>query len=79
MYGHIYNFRKNKYNFDENNYISNIRQKNNPPNKQYTGAYINKRPNSTKYANLPQQKLNYINYDIPNNISSNPRRINSSM
>ena len=84
MFTNIYQMRINKYNFDKNNYITNIRQKYNHQDKHSNGSYVNKRPNSTKYINQPQQRQQYINYDATKDTSSknknNPsKRVNSSV
>ena len=84
MYTNIYQMRINKYNFDKNNYITNIRQKYNHQDKPSNGTYLNKRPNSTKYINQPQQRQQYINYDASKDTSSKPKnnqnkRVNSAM
>jgi hypothetical protein len=76
--------RINKYNFDKNNYITNIRQKYNHQDKPSNGSYANKRPNSTKYINQPQQRQQYINYDATKDTSSKnknnqSKRVNSSV
>jgi hypothetical protein len=76
--------RINKYNFDKNNYIANIRQKYNHQDRLSKGTYVNKRPISTKYINQPQQRQQYINYDASKDTSSKPKnnqnkRVNSSV
>lgn len=84
MYTNIYQMRINKYNFDKNNYIANIRQKYNHQDRLSKGTYVNKRPISTKYINQPQQRQQYINYDASKDTSSKPKnnqnkRVNSSV
>jgi len=84
MYTNIYQMRINKYNFDKNNYITNIRQKYNHQDKPSNGTYLNKRPISTKYINQPQQRKQYINYDATKDASTKPKnnqakRVNSSV
>ena len=84
MYTNIYQMRINKYNFDKNNYIANIRQKYNHQDRLSKGTYVNKRPISTKYINQPQQRQLYINYDASKDTSSKPKnnqnkRVNSSV
>lgn len=84
MYANIYQIRSNKYNFDKNNYISTIKQKNNyNVDKPISGTYLNKRPNSTKYINQNKASHNQIYYDIKKNNASKAmqnisKRINSS-
>lgn len=84
MYANIYQMRTNKHNFDKNNYISSLKQKNNYQSKPITGTYLNKRPSSTKYINQPQPKNQNMIYDSSKNILTKAkpttnRRTNSSM
>ena len=85
MYANIYQIRTNKYNFDKNNYISSIKQKNTnyPQNKPLQGKYLNKRPNSTKYISQPSVKNQNIAYDYSKNLMTKAkpmtnRRTNNS-